>query len=175
MPELGAHFRFSSHEPVLTMSTLSPTALPIDGSEFRVGVVAARFNAPYVEGLLAGVLETLRKAGVPESAVRVERVPGSNELPVIAKYMAESGDFDVVVALGVVIAGGTRHYEMVSDSANYGLQEVAITSGLPVVSGLIVADAEEQARERCIGSIPKGVEFGQCALEMAQLSRKYRK
>ncbi len=155
------------------MSLLSPSALPIDGSDFRIGIVAARFNARYVEGLLDGVRAALERAGVQAASTVTERVPGSNELPVAAKFLAESGRFDAVVALGVVIAGGTRHYEMVSDSANYGLQEVAITTGVPVVSGLIVADNEEQARERCLGPIPKGAEFGQCALEMAQLRRKY--
>lgn len=171
---IESHFRFSSREPVLIMSTLSPASLPIDGSDFTVGIVAARFNETYVAGLLDGVLQALQQAGVAEASITVERVPGSNELPVAAKFLAESGSFDVVVALGVVIAGGTRHYEMVSDSANYGLQEVAITTGLPVVAGLIVGENEEQVRERCIGSIPKGVEFGHCALEMAQLRRKYR-
>lgn len=155
------------------MSQLSPDALQIDGSDFRVGVVAARFNEEYVSGLLDGALAALKGSGVKEEAIVVERVPGSNELPVAAKFLVESGKFDVVIALGVVIAGGTRHYEMVSDSANYGLQEVAITSGMPVVAGLIVGDNEEQVRERCVGSIPKGSEFGQCALEMAQLRRKY--
>jgi len=110
---------------------------------------------------------------VARDAVVVERVPGSSELPVGAKFLAQSGAFDVVVALGVVIAGGTRHYEMVSDSANYGLQEVAITTGVPVVAGLIVGENEEQVKERCVGSMPKGSEFGQCALEMARLRRKY--
>lgn len=146
--------------------------MQIDGSDFRIGIVAARFNEEYVEGLLDGALKALEKAGVKSESILVERVPGSNELPVVAKWLAKSGRFDAVIALGVVIAGGTRHYEMVSDSANYGLQEVAITSGVPVVAGLIVGDTEEQVRERCIGSIPKGSEFGQCALEMAQLGRK---
>ncbi|EDY82695.1 6,7-dimethyl-8-ribityllumazine synthase [Verrucomicrobiia bacterium DG1235] len=155
------------------MSQLSPAALQIDGSDFRIGIVAARFNEEYVSGLLDGALGTLRQAGVSDEAIVVERVPGSNELPVAAKLMVDSGKFDVVIALGVVIAGGTRHYEMVSDSANYGLQEVAITSGTPVVSGLIVGENEEQVRERCVGSIPKGSEFGQCALEMAKFRRKY--
>lgn len=154
------------------MSQLSPSELKIDGSDFRIGIVAARFNEIYVGGLLDGALKALETAGVKPKAITVERVPGSNELPVVAKWMAESGRFDAVVALGVVIAGGTRHYEMVSDSANYGLQEVAITTGVPVVAGLIVGDNEEQVRERCVGSIPKGSEFGQCALEMAQLGRK---
>lgn len=154
------------------MSQLSPSELQIDGSDFRIGIVAARFNDTYVGGLLDGAVEALENAGVKPEAIVVERVPGSNELPVVAKWMAQGGRYDAVVALGVVIAGGTRHYEMVSDSANYGLQEVAITTGVPVVAGLIVGDNEEQVRERCIGSIPKGKEFGQCALEMAQLARK---
>lgn len=155
------------------MSHLSPAELQIDGSGFRFGIVAARFNEEYVGGLLDGALVALETAGVKREAIVVERVPGSNELPVAAKWMAESGSFDAVVALGVVIAGGTRHYEMVSDSANYGLQEVAITTGVPVVAGLIVGDNEEQVRERCVGRIPKGKEFGQCALEMAALRKKF--
>ena len=156
------------------MSHLSPAALQIDGSNFSIGVVAARFNEVYVDGLLMGVLGSLKSAGVPEAGIVVERVPGSNELPVAAKFLVESGRFDVVVALGVVIAGGTRHFEMVADSANYGLQRVAITAGVPVISGLVVGEDEAQVRERCIGSIPKGAEFGQSALEMARLRRKYR-
>lgn len=155
------------------MSQLSPTTIEINGSDFKFGIVAARFNEEYVGGLLDGALGALKQAGVTEENIVVERVPGSNELPVAAKFLAESGRFDAVIAIGVVIAGGTRHYEMVSDSANYGLQEVAITTGLPIVSGLIVGDNEEQVRERCLGSIPKGKEFGECALEMAQLRRKY--
>ncbi len=156
------------------MSTYSPSALPIDGSDFRIGVVASRFNDEYVTGLLDAASKVLLAAGVSESSLIVERVPGTNELPVAARWMAESGSFDAVVALGVVIAGGTRHYEMVSDSANYGLQETALLTGVPIVAGLIVGEDEEQVRERCLGSIPKGAEFGQCALEMAQLRRKYR-
>ncbi|MDQ8202766.1 6,7-dimethyl-8-ribityllumazine synthase [Pelagicoccus sp. SDUM812003] len=155
------------------MSNLSPTSLAVDGSDFRIGIVAARFNDVYVSGLLDGALKTLKDAGVAEGSIVIERVPGSNELPLIARYLAEEGSFDAVIALGVVIAGGTRHYEMVSDSANYGLQEVAIKTKVPVVAGLIVGDNEEQVKERCVGSIPKGAEFGQCALEMAQLRRKY--
>ena len=155
------------------MSQLTPSALEIDGSDFRIGIVAARFNEEYVAGLLDGSVAALKDAGVAEDAIVVERVPGSNELPIAAKFLVDSGKFDAVIALGVVIAGGTRHYEMVSDSANYGLQEVAIKTGTPVVAGLIVGADEEQVRERCIGSIAKGTDFGQCALEMAQLRRNY--
>lgn len=156
------------------MSRLIPATLHIDGADYSIGIVAARFNDAYVAGLLEAVLDTLRAAGALEANIVVERVPGSNELPVAAKYLAQSGRFDVVVALGVVIAGGTRHYEMVSDSANQGLQDVAIATGVPIISGLIVGEDEAQVRERCLGSIPKGAEFAHSALEMAQLRRKYR-
>ena len=116
----------------------------------------------------------LSRSGVPDEQVDIERVPGSNELPIAAQMIAGSGKYDVIIALGAIIAGGTRHFEMVADGANMGLQQVALESGIPVVNGVIVGDSEEQVRERCLGSIPKGKEFGECALEMAQLRRKLR-
>ncbi len=88
--------------------------------------------------------------------------------------MAGKERFDAIIALGVIIAGGTKHFELVADSSNIGLQQVALESGIPVVNGVIVGDNEDQVKERCVGSIPKGTEFGQCALEMARLRRDYR-
>ncbi len=155
------------------MSQLSPEPIKIDGSSFRFGIVAARFNQIYVDGLVDGAREVLRSAGVPEDSIVFERVPGSNELPLASKLLAESKRFDGVIALGAIIKGGTRHYEMVADGSNYGLHRVALDSGVPVVNGVIVGDTEEDVRERCTGSIPKGREFGECALEMAQLRRRY--
>jgi len=156
------------------MSRLSPEPSNIDGSDFRVAIVAARYNQIYVDGLLFGVQAALAKAGVLEEKIIVERVPGSNELPIAAQLMAGKGHFDAIIALGVIIAGGTKHFELVADSSNIGLQQVALESGIPVVNGVIVGDNEDQVKERCVGSIPKGTEFGQCALEMAQLRRDYR-
>ena len=155
------------------MSQLSPEPQKIDGSAFKFGIVAARFNQVYVEGLLQGALNVLMAAGVAESSIAIERVPGSNELPVAAKWMAKSGQFDAVIALGAIIRGGTRHFEMVADGSNLGLHQVALGTEVPVVNGVIVGDTEEDVKERCTGSIPKGGDFGQCALEMAQLRRKY--
>ncbi len=156
------------------MSRLSPEPARIDGSDFRFAIVAARYNQIYVDGLLSGVRSVLTEAGVAEANVVVERVPGSNELPIAVQLMAGKGTFDAIVALGVIIAGGTRHYEMVADASNMGLQQVSLASGIPVVNGVIVGDDEAQVKERCVGSIPKGTEFGQCALEMARLRRDYR-
>lgn len=156
------------------MSRLSPEPASIDGADFKVAIVAARYNQTYVEGLLEGVLSALSDSGVPDEQVSIERVPGSNELPIAVQMMAGSERYDVIVALGAIIAGGTRHYEMVADGSNMGLQQVALESGIPVVNGVIVGDSEEQVRERCVGSIPKGKEFGECALEMARLRRRLR-
>ncbi len=156
------------------MSQLSPEPVKIDGSEFRVAIVAARYNQVYVDGLLEAARSTLRDAGVAEDQISIERVPGSNELPIAVQMVAGKGRYDVIIALGVIIAGGTKHFELVADASNIGLQQVSLDSGIPVVNGVIVGDNEEQVKERCVGSIPKGVEFGQCALEMAQLRRSYR-
>ncbi|MCH6258870.1 6,7-dimethyl-8-ribityllumazine synthase [Puniceicoccaceae bacterium K14] len=155
------------------MSQLSPKPIEIDGSGFRFGIVAARFNQEFVDGLADGAREVLIAAGVLEDSIVFERVPGSNELPLAAKLMAETGNFDGILALGAIIKGGTRHYEMVADGSNYGLHRVALDTGVPIVNGVIVGDTEEDVKERCIGSIPKGKEFGECALEMATLRRKY--
>ncbi len=156
------------------MSQLSPEPSEIDGSDFRIGIVAARYNQIYVDGLLDGVRAALATAGVSDEQIVVERVPGSNELPIAAQLVASKWRFDAIVALGVIIAGGTKHFELVADASNIGLQQVSLESGVPVVNGVIVGDDEDQVKERCVGSIPKGTEFGQCALEMAQLRRDYR-
>lgn len=156
------------------MSRLSPKPSNIDGSDFRIAIVAARYNQIYVDGLLSGARFALTQAGVSDEHIMVERVPGSNELPIAVQFVASKGRIDAIIALGVIIAGGTKHFELVADASNMGLQQVALESGIPVVNGVIVGDDEEQVKERCIGSIPKGVEFGQCALEMARLRCDYK-
>ena len=153
------------------MSQLSPKPIEIDGSDYSIAIVAARYNEVYVGGLIRGVVAELEKAGVQNTLI--ERVPGSNELPVASKLIASAGRYDAIVALGAIIAGGTKHYELVADASNIGLQQVALDPGIPIVNGVIVGDDEEQVRERCVGAIPKGTEFGQCALEMARMRREY--
>ncbi len=155
------------------MSQLTPQALDIDGSDFRIGIVAARYNETYVNGLIERAKVPLIKSGVNENKIHIERIPGSVELPLTAKFLAETGDYHAIIALGVVIAGGTRHDEMVADSSNYGLQKVALETGIPIVNGVIVGKDEQQVAERCIGEMNKGEEFGLCALEMAALRCKY--
>lgn len=157
------------------MSLAAPDQLSIDGSRFTAAVVAARYNSELVDALLAQVVSQLRAAGVAEANLRVERVPGSNELPVAAQLLAQAGKYDVIVALGVLIRGDTIHYELIADAATQALQRVAIESRTPVINGVVVAENQAQAEARCRGPINRGAEFARAALEMAALKRRLSK
>jgi 6,7-dimethyl-8-ribityllumazine synthase len=154
------------------MSLASPDHLVIDGTPFAVGIVAARYNAELVDALVAQVAEHLRTAGVKEAKIRVERVPGSNELPIAAQLLLKTAPYDVVITLGVLIRGDTIHYELIADATTHALQAVALETGTPVINGVVVAENQQQAEARCRGAINRGAEFARAALEMAALKRK---
>jgi 6,7-dimethyl-8-ribityllumazine synthase len=133
----------------------------------RIGVVAARWHETVMDGLLDGALGALAKIGITEPTVI--RVPGSFELPVAAAALAERG-YDAIVALGVVIRGGTPHFDYVCQAATVGLTQVSVTSGVPVGFGVLTCDTEEQALERA--GLPgsresKGEEAAQAAVSCA--------
>ncbi len=153
------------------MSLDAPSQLSIDGTPFTVGVVAARYNARLVEALLSQVTRKLRDAGVKEKRLHVARVPGSNELPSAVQLLVRRHRCDVVVALGVIIRGGTLHYELVAQAATDGLLRVSLDARVPVITGVVVAENQEQAEERCLGKIDRGAEFARAALEMAALKK----
>jgi 6,7-dimethyl-8-ribityllumazine synthase len=153
------------------MSGDSPAAEAFNATGFKISIAAARFNVRLVDSLLARVLEGLAAAGVKARNTTVVRVPGSNELPVAAQLLIDRTKPDAVVALGVVIRGGTLHYELVSHASTNGLQDVAIASRVPVINGIIVAENLAQARDRCQGRINRGAEFAHAALAMADLRR----
>jgi 6,7-dimethyl-8-ribityllumazine synthase len=155
------------------MSLAAPAAEGVRGADFRIGIAAARFNADLVDGLLERALETLRAAGVPATSITTVRVPGSHEVPWAAQALATGSQCDCVIGLGVLLAGATNHHEMVGASVSQALQQVALTTRTPVINGVIVAETLEQAQERCRGKINRGAEFGQAALEMAALRRKF--
>jgi 6,7-dimethyl-8-ribityllumazine synthase len=152
------------------MSTQAPTALAVDARGLAVGIAAARFNAEYVDALLARCVATLRAAGAPEPVV--VRVPGSNELPVAVQALAGQGRFTALIALGVLIRGDTIHYEVIANSSAQALQTVALAGRLPVINGILTVENHDQARERCTGAADRGAEFAHAALEMAELFRK---
>lgn len=153
------------------MSLSAPTPATIDGAPFGVGIVAARFNASLVDVLLERVRGTLRAAGVKEERVKVLRVPGSHEVPVAALWLAGEAENDVVIGLGVLIGGDTNHHEMVGQSVSHALQEVALSTGTPVINGVIVTANQAQAEARTTGAINRGEEFARAALAMAALRR----
>ena len=127
------------------MSGVGAPALSVDGSGMRIVVVAASWHTPVMEGLVGGALRALAAAGVADP--QVVRVPGSFELPVAAMKAASAGA-DAVVALGVVIRGGTPHFDYVCQAATSGLTEVALQTRVPVGFGVLTCDDEAQALAR---------------------------
>lgn len=155
------------------MSFDAPVSRRIDGADFQIGIVAARFNEALVEGLLSRAIATLKAAGVRETHIAVVRVPGSHEVPWAAHAFAAGGECDCVLGLGVLIGGDTSHHEMVGQSVSHALQRVAIETTVPVINGVIVVDTLAQAKARCVGKINRGAEFAAAVLEMAALKRKF--
>ncbi|MCF3648899.1 6,7-dimethyl-8-ribityllumazine synthase [Synoicihabitans lomoniglobus] len=155
------------------MSLDSPTAIAVDGATFKVGIVAARFNQRYVDGLLASVGEVLQAAGVPTAHIRTIRVPGSGELPSGAQMLLERGGFDVCIALGVIIKGGTLHDQLVAEAAQQGLMRISLDRRTPIIAGVVTANDDVQAEDRCLGEINRGAEFARGALEMAALKKQF--
>jgi 6,7-dimethyl-8-ribityllumazine synthase len=128
------------------MSGAGAPHLTIEGChDLRVAVVAAQWHTVVMDGLVAGALKALNDLGITEPTL--VRAPGAFELPVLAKALAENGH-DAVVALGVVIRGGTPHFEYVCSAATDGLTRVALDTGVPVGFGLLTVDTEEQALDR---------------------------
>ena len=124
-----------------------------DGTGLRVAVVAARFNDLITSRLREGCLEGLRRHGVRDEDVTAAEVPGARELPVACKALAQSGRFDVVIALGCVIRGETVHFELVANEASRGLGQAAVETGVPVIFGVLATENLEQALDRAGGKM----------------------
>jgi 6,7-dimethyl-8-ribityllumazine synthase len=153
----------------------SPTETPVDCHDLRVAVVAARWHEQVMDGLLAGARRALDDYQV--EAPSVLRVPGSFELPVVARALAERG-YEAVVTLGVVIRGGTPHFEYVCSAATDGLSRIATDTGVAIGFGLLTCDTEEQALDRAglEGSHEdKGYEATSAALVTAMTLRRIRR
>jgi len=150
------------------MSLDTPSLQQIDGSGFRFGIVAARYNEALVDSLLRETSGALEASGA--EAPTIERVPGSAELPFAASLMAKSGRFDAIIAIGLVIAGDTNHHNVIGDSTAIALHDISIQNDLPIINGIIVVNNQEQAEARAGTSINRGKEFADAALEMAAFS-----
>ena len=131
----------------------------------RIGVVHSRFNEEICDALLESARAELKKAGVEAEFIAVA---GALEIPLALQWMAQSGRFDALAALGAVIRGDTYHFEVVSNESARGVMEVALESGLPVANGILTTDTEAQALARK----GKGAEAVRVAIEMARLRRE---
>jgi 6,7-dimethyl-8-ribityllumazine synthase len=138
----------------------------------RFGIVAARFNEFIVDRLVDGALDALRRHGVADEHVSLVRVPGAFEIPVACRQLAQSRKVDAIIALGCVIRGATAHFEYVSSAATSGCSQVATSTGVPVIFGVLTTDSIEQAIERAgTKAGNKGAESAVAAIEMASVLR----
>ncbi len=139
----------------------------------RFAVVVSRFNSFITERLLQGALDALERSGATGKDVDVVHVPGSFELPLTSKKLAQSGRYDAIIAIGCVLRGETAHYDYVCSETARGLQLAQMDTGIPVMFCVLTCDTLEQAIDRAgLKGGNKGFEAGLGAVEMAQLSRK---
>ena len=142
----------------------------LNGQGLRVAVVVARFNEVVTRPLLAGAMETLGRHGVSDDDINVAWVPGSFELPVVAKAMAKTGRYDSIICLGAVIRGETGHYDMVAGQASGGIGSIGMDTGIPVIFGVLTTENMEQAINRSGGKSGNlGSNAAVAAIETARL------
>jgi 6,7-dimethyl-8-ribityllumazine synthase len=152
------------------MNTYEGTLAPPPG---RFALVAARFNHFIVERLVDGALDGLKRHGVADEAIDVAWVPGSLEIPLVAQRLAASRKYAAVICLGAVIRGETGHYDHVASGAAGGVAQAALTTGVPVLFGILTCDTVEQAVNRAgAKSGNKGFEAALAAIEMVNLLRQ---
>lgn len=139
-------------------------------SSARVAIVVSRFNELVTERLLSGALDTFRRHGLSDNQITVVRVPGSFEIPLPAKRLADSGQFAAVVCLGAVIQGETSHHEYINHPMAAAIMQSSLSSGVPVTFGVLTCQSMEQALDRAGGKAGnKGIEASLAAIEMINL------
>lgn len=138
----------------------------LNGEGLHIGIVRARFNEEIGQIELQACLEELANLGVDERDVMVTTVPGALELGVALSHMAETFEFDALIALGAVIRGETYHFELVSNESAAAIARIALETGIPVANGVLTVDTDEQAQARAVG---KGADCAKVAVEMANL------
>ena len=138
----------------------------LNGEGLHIGIVRARFNEEIGQAELDACLEELGKLGVDERDVMIASVPGALELGVALSHMAETFEFDALIALGSVIRGETYHFEVVSNEMATAINRISLETGIPVANGVLTVDTDEQAQARAAG---KGRDCAQVAVEMANL------
>ena len=145
----------------------------LDGAGLRIGIVMSRFNPEIGEGLLASCNAALEKQGVASYDVTVVTVPGALEAPLVLQKMAQSGEYDALIALGAVIRGATAHFDYVAGQCASGVQQAQLETGVPIAFGVLTTDTIEQAIERAgTKAGNQGFEAAMAAIEMVDLYRR---
>ncbi len=145
----------------------------ITAEGLRFAIVASRFNEFITAKLLDGALDMLRRHGAAEDAVDVVWVPGAFEIPLAAKKLAASGKYDAVICVGAVIRGATSHYDYVCNEVSKGVAQAGLSTGVPVIFGVVTTENIEQAVERAgTKAGNKGADGAMAAMEMANLLKK---
>lgn len=145
----------------------------LDATGLKFGIVIARFNEFISGKLLAGCLDGLKRHGAIEENLEIAWSPGSFEIPLLAKKMANTGKYDAIICLGAVIRGATPHFDYVSAEVSKGVAHVGLDSGVPVIFGVLTTDNIEQAIERAgTKSGNKGFDAAMAAIEMANVLKK---
>jgi 6,7-dimethyl-8-ribityllumazine synthase len=138
-----------------------------------VAIVVSRFNAFVTDSLRDAAVDTLRRAGAPDSQIELFSVPGAFELPQAARAVAETGRFDAVICLGCLIRGDTPHFDYIASATAHGITTAAGETGVPMAFGVLTTNTPEQAMERAgEGPENKGREAAAAAIEMAALYRR---
>lgn len=145
-------------------------------SGLKFAIVVSRFNSFITERLLAGAMDGLERTGCARDHIEVVRVPGSREIPLVARELGRSGRYDAVICLGAVIRGDTPHYDYVAEEASKGVAQAAMETGTPCIFGVLTCNTLEQAIDRAgAKSGNKGFEAAMTAIEMATLMKQLRR
>lgn len=139
---------------------------PLRGKGLRIAIVQARFNADITDRLAQACLSELAELGVSDDHVEHLKVPGALELPLLLKVLAESGDYDALIALGCIVRGQTYHFELVANESGAGVSRVSLDHTVPIANAILTVENEAQALER---SDDKGRDAARVAVEMANL------
>ncbi|AMP01244.1 6,7-dimethyl-8-ribityllumazine synthase [Collimonas sp. NPDC087041] len=139
----------------------------LDGADLRIGIVQARFNEDVCHGLMSACLAELKHLGVADEDILHVTVPGALEIPLALQKMAETMQFDALIAIGAVIRGETYHFELVSNESGAGITRVGLDAGIPIANAVLTTENDEQAEARME---EKGTDAARVAVEMANLS-----
>ncbi len=155
---------------------MKPTEGNLNAQELQFGIVVSKFNEFVTSRLEASVLETLKRHGSSENDIQIVRVPGAFEIPLVARQLARSNQFDAVVCLGAVIRGETPHFDFISAEMSRGIAQASWDTGIPIVFGVLTTNTAEEALVRAgTTEVNRGTEAARAAIEMATLMKKLHK